>query len=737
MRSQLLTTSSYRDKGKARELDPVNVLAQLNRLLELLLIPISLPEISVATPSLLLAVLESILERRFLALDDSTRTSRSPHSRSKCLKIIVKVLARTLNPDLDRWSPDSINLNQLVQGESLETLKLIDGLVKLSKQSNNSISYDPSGTRKRPPRETNAPRQPDQPIPRSKANSAQASKDHHPKHPDLRSERVPPKNSVLSRRSTSSASVTSSSSSLSIEPSKIPFDRIFSYPGLSFEDSSQKPPTRAFSTASSNGGLRRSFNRLQDNENPPAGSLSNPPTLRNLLGPLHAHMANSKRPQTPRTAHRTMVNRLRNEGNYEDLKEQILSHDTDTSMPPRIGGAEENYDHSFEESRYPHLKSFGMMTLDGIEPDDPFVSMETRRALESQFMQNQSTASFDHTQLAVAGRERSSSTFHSSKSNQSHASIPEHQHDTRSIFSSSTTSSRLSYFERDIPLYDETPDQASHHHVHRYDAVPSLRDLGSSRESAFGEEEIDQRNEHSNPSESPEEHYGDAASLHPCCVPLPGSPIQSSMESSNCRILLASEGAKLDLVITDVRTFEERKQQKRKIEGWDWMDVETLSRESERLRRPGSTAKIGQKPHSHLDLVSRKLELLQLLNLAHTHAPMRQDSNSQSSESKIEPTHDLSKAQENTRVRVHRQSIQYPNPTCEDFNDHHTSTQRVDHRFGRFMISDQSHAGLNLSSMGHISRQKHNSNLSFDGNLDSHGTHDRYLDDSVWLDDVL
>jgi hypothetical protein len=54
--------------------DHTDVLAQLNKLMGLLLIPISIPELSVATPSLLLAVLESILERRFLALNGIHQT---------------------------------------------------------------------------------------------------------------------------------------------------------------------------------------------------------------------------------------------------------------------------------------------------------------------------------------------------------------------------------------------------------------------------------------------------------------------------------------------------------------------------------------------------------------------------------------------------------------------------------------------------------------------------------------
>jgi hypothetical protein len=48
--------------------DHAELLAQLNELMGLLLIPISLPELAVATPSLLLAVVESILQRRFLPL---------------------------------------------------------------------------------------------------------------------------------------------------------------------------------------------------------------------------------------------------------------------------------------------------------------------------------------------------------------------------------------------------------------------------------------------------------------------------------------------------------------------------------------------------------------------------------------------------------------------------------------------------------------------------------------------
>ena len=478
MRPQQHRQGSTQAKGKGREIDHTDVLAQLNKLLESLLIPISLPDLTVATPSLLLAVLESILERRFLALNDPSRTSKSPHSRSRCLKATIKVLAQTLELDIDRWSLNSIDFPGLVQGDMNETAKLIEGLLKLSRQPNNSALYNHKGTTHQ-----GMPRQ----QLNEKINSNKPAFENH----EPGSKRIP---TVRIGWPTEIASLHSSSSSLSIEPSNIPFDGLFSPVGPPLDQSSLKLDSSASLTTSSNRRLNESLNSQRNNEVPLSGQISNPPTLRNLLGPLHAQMISSKRPHTPRTAHRVMVNKLRNEGAQEDTEEQTLNHDTDGSMSAKTE-TEENEGSLVGESRYQYNKGLSMMTLDGIEADDPFVSMETRRALESQILQNQTNFSFDLTQLAVAGDE----SFNTSPQSFKNTSCDlEWKQASESMSRTSSRSSPSVISSHSLNSYDLASNHESswgqssqghhHHHHHHQDQsyVQSARPLRKAREQAPG-----------------------------------------------------------------------------------------------------------------------------------------------------------------------------------------------------------------------------------------------------------
>ncbi|KNZ57135.1 hypothetical protein VP01_2232g3 [Puccinia sorghi] len=691
--------SSRLDKGKTREIGEhgnttfslshylsfthhTDLLTQLNKLLEQLLIPISLPDLTVATPSLLLAVVESILKRRFLALNDPTRTSRSAHCRSKCLKITMKVLAQSLDTNLDRWSPDAINLPGLVQGETSELPKLINGILKLSTLPHNPLINNPKDNR----HQDLSPKQ------RNGCNSNDPVLKQHEYATDCIPATQVPRSSRIS-------SLNSSSSSLSVEPSKIPFDGLFSPVGPPLEPSLNLPSRRSSSTNSSNAALSLSLNSQKMYDDPLSGQTSNPPTLRNLLGPLHAQMISSKRPHTPRTAHRVMVNKLRNEGIQDNSGEQILNHDTDGWMTARTE-AEDDNETSVEESRYQYTKGIGLMTLDGIEPDDPFVSMETRRALESQIMQNQANISFDLTRLAVAGSESYNKTIQSSRDPRSPSSPPQRKPGSELPANpwSTSCSSALSNFSLKSSQPASEPNdfltqcyqghRHYHHHHHQqqhHDDQSSEQSIQSSPrvrepidrnfsspdfiESSFGDKDLINRSDcgFGRPTDSIQVGSRDHSCHHPypSSIPLPASPTQSNICSAQPRkVLLASDGVKLDLVVSDVMAYEQKKTEHVNIQGWDWIDLTKMAEESEGLQQSGPAVNAkGVKADPHANLLSRKLELLRLLNQAYSHNKRNDRSDQQSPESteaeedKLH-TRTTAEQKENVRIRVNRQPLE-------------------------------------------------------------------------------
>ncbi|KAI9615915.1 hypothetical protein H4Q26_011166 [Puccinia striiformis f. sp. tritici PST-130] len=259
----------------------------------------------------------------------------------------------------------------------------------------------------------------------------------------------------------------------------------------------------ASSTTSSHSLLNRSINSQRHNEDPLSGQISNPPTLRNLLGPLHAQMINSKRPHTPRTAHRVMVDKLRNEDAHEDTEEQILNHDTDGWISAKTE-AEENEESCIEESRFQYTKG---------------------PTLESQILQNQTTTSFDLTRLAVADSE----TITPINLRKTPMRLLVNPH--RGMNTTKTKALRLR---------------------------PGLRRGQKNRSSS----------------------------------------------SSSLKVLLASEGVKLDLVVSDVKSYEESKQERSNIEGWGWMDLSKLAQESEKLQQLGASMKIDNNINNHQSIIT-------------------------------------------------------------------------------------------------------------------------------------
>ncbi|KNZ59256.1 hypothetical protein VP01_1773g3 [Puccinia sorghi] len=162
------------------------------------------------------------------------------HCRSKCLTITIKVLAQSLDTNLDRC----------------ELLKLINGILKLSTIPHNLLINNRKDNR----HQDLSPRQCD----------GSDSNDPVLKHHEYTTERTP-----------------------------------------ATQQSSLNLPSRcSSSTNSSNAALSLSLKSQKMYDDSPSGQTSYPPTLRNLLGPLHAQIISSKRPHTPRTAHRLIIDQI-------------------------------------------------------------------------------------------------------------------------------------------------------------------------------------------------------------------------------------------------------------------------------------------------------------------------------------------------------------------------------------------------------------------------------------------
>lgn len=119
-----------------------------------LLIPISLPTLAVATPSLLLAALESLLEQRLqldgesllsvysssisdAALIDAVRTSRTHSARRQCLDVLLDVLEEVLAgvDGMASWKKRSrVDAERVLEGAEKEIAKVVWALVAVAKR---------------------------------------------------------------------------------------------------------------------------------------------------------------------------------------------------------------------------------------------------------------------------------------------------------------------------------------------------------------------------------------------------------------------------------------------------------------------------------------------------------------------------------------------------------------------------------------------------------------------------
>ncbi|MBW0540646.1 hypothetical protein O181_080361 [Austropuccinia psidii MF-1] len=615
-------------KGKHKEISIDHSLAlnQLNKLLKLVHIPINLTQISLVTPSLFLAIIESILQRRFLSSDDSVRTSRSPHSRIKCLKVLIKVLNQSLDSHLDHWIPNSINLNSILQADPHQIQKIIHALIKLYKKSYHSNSQIHQHSS-------------DSSLSSSQNSSNQINLNSSNQNLKIKHSKSNPKIPSLHLQS----STISSSSTISFKPTKINFEPPFSPLGPPLAQSSpylqHHPSSLSSSSSSVTSHLSRSFNQQQSIGNHLNPQSSNPPTLRNLLGPLQAQMAAIKRPHTPRTAHRVMVNKLRNDATNQEETELLPNRDLDGFLNHH---PQDSFHQTLDQSHYHNHRHSSIITLDGIEPDDPFVSIETRRALESRLIHNQTTESFDHTQWAHNGTESFSRTLNDFHSNESLSSLENLKpqpflnmnNNPSSSSSSSSPTSLHSYpseiFPTDINQPHYSPSNHQSHSVHQYhnqyDTSPIISNFGDHlhQENITSSTNSSELGLHQSNFDS--DHLiskSDSSLPNPTFVPLPPSPNSSAHQSSE-KVLLASAGAKLDLVLSDVIEFEKPSQTQNHIEGWHWLNIDSLALEAEEQRK-----KRIEESNSLIGLMNHKLKLLKLLqnqydNLHNNNLPQHQ-----------------------------------------------------------------------------------------------------------------
>ncbi|KAG7095462.1 hypothetical protein E1B28_006202 [Marasmius oreades] len=108
----------------------LSLVEQLNDLLLYLNLPITLQSPTDLTPSLILALLESILQQRLSGISTDIRTCRSEESRILCVKLVLgilqtDILAGTLEQEhLNEFDLTGVNPERLARGEVEEVVRI-------------------------------------------------------------------------------------------------------------------------------------------------------------------------------------------------------------------------------------------------------------------------------------------------------------------------------------------------------------------------------------------------------------------------------------------------------------------------------------------------------------------------------------------------------------------------------------------------------------------------------------
>lgn len=112
------------------------LLTSLNELLAALLIPITLSSLSLATPSLLLTVLESLLETRFETVSNEIRSSWQRVHRTEVAVFLVEAVAQVVQKADEGVAKHvrQVDVPSVVKGRAEAVSAIVDGLLVISRR---------------------------------------------------------------------------------------------------------------------------------------------------------------------------------------------------------------------------------------------------------------------------------------------------------------------------------------------------------------------------------------------------------------------------------------------------------------------------------------------------------------------------------------------------------------------------------------------------------------------------
>ncbi|GAA5858640.1 hypothetical protein JCM8547_001402 [Rhodosporidiobolus lusitaniae] len=166
--------------------EPHPLLEPLHSLLAALNIPLSPSSLAIVTPSLLLTILEALLETRIEDVPDEIRGSWQREHRRTIVEVLVSAidevmegLTRVLDERALRksWRADEVNIEQVVRGSEKDVAVLVAGLLEIA-EAMGVPAFEPSTELSQPrdlfssPSETPRPHPLTSTIPPSAASSA-------------------------------------------------------------------------------------------------------------------------------------------------------------------------------------------------------------------------------------------------------------------------------------------------------------------------------------------------------------------------------------------------------------------------------------------------------------------------------------------------------------------------------------------------------------------------------------
>lgn len=115
---------------------PHALLPALNGLLSSLLIPITLSSLSLATPSLLLTILEALLETRFQQVSQEVRSSWERRHRTEVTEVLVEGIAEVLERASEEEASKlrKVEVSAVVKGREEGIAVLVEGLLGIARR---------------------------------------------------------------------------------------------------------------------------------------------------------------------------------------------------------------------------------------------------------------------------------------------------------------------------------------------------------------------------------------------------------------------------------------------------------------------------------------------------------------------------------------------------------------------------------------------------------------------------